>query len=70
MVWYAYTAYFLAGVFLANGVPHFVNGISGKKFQIPFASPLGVGGSSPLLNVMWGLINFPIGFVLMFCLLV
>ncbi|GAG09391.1 unnamed protein product, partial [marine sediment metagenome] len=49
MAWYAYLAYFFAGVFLANGVPHFVHGISGKKFQSPFASPPAVGESSPLV---------------------
>lgn len=66
MEWYAYLAYFFAGVFLANGVPHFVNGISGNKFQSPFASPPGVGESSPLVNVIWGLVNFFIGYVLIF----
>lgn len=66
MVWYAYLAYFLAGVFLANGVPHFMHGISGKKFQSPFASPPAVGESSPLVNVIWGLVNFIIGYVLIF----
>ena len=66
MAWYAYLAYFFAGVFLANGVPHFVHGISGKKFQSPFASPPGVGESSPLVNVIWGLVNFLIGYVLIF----
>jgi len=65
MVWYAYWAHFGAGVFLANGVPHFVNGISGKKFQSPFASPPGVGESSPLVNVIWGMFNFVIGFALL-----
>jgi len=65
MVWYAYLAHFGAGVFLANGVPHFVNGISGKKFQSPFASPPGVGESSPLVNVIWGMVNFVIGFSLL-----
>jgi len=66
MAWYAYLAYFFAGVFLANGVPHFVHGISGKKFQSPFAKPPGVGESSPLVNVIWGLVNFFIGYVLIF----
>lgn len=65
MVWYAYLAYFFAGIFLANGVPHFVHGVSGSKFQSPFASPPGVGESSPLVNVIWGLVNFLIGFVLL-----
>ena len=64
MVWYVYPAYFFAGLFLANGVPHFVNGISGNRFRSPFASPPGVGESSPLVNVIWGLVNFVIGYVL------
>jgi len=66
MAWYAYLAYFFAGVFLVNGVPHFVQGISGKKFPTPFASPPCKGESSPLLNVVWGLVNFLIGYLLIF----
>jgi hypothetical protein len=66
MAWYAYLAYFFAGIFLANGVPHFVQGISGKKFQSPFASPPAVGESSPLVNVIWGLVNFIIGYALIY----
>ena len=65
MAWYVYLAYFVAGVFLANGVPHFVNGISGRKFQSPFASPPTVGESSAIVNVIWGIVNFAIGFVLL-----
>ena len=30
--WYIYLLQFVAGVFLANGVPHFVQGISGHWF--------------------------------------
>jgi hypothetical protein len=63
-MWYAYLAYFFAGNFLANGVPHFVHGISGEPFQSPFASPPAVGLSSPLVNVLWGLANFGIGYLL------
>ncbi len=66
MAWYAYLAYFFAGIFLANGVPHFVHGICGKKFQSPFASPPAVGESSPLVNVIWGLVNFIIGYALIY----
>ena len=66
MIWYVYLTRFIAGLSLANGVPHFVNGISGKRFQSPFASPPGVGESSPLVNVIWGMINFVIGFVLIY----
>ena len=57
--------YFFSGVFLVNGVPHFVHGISGNPFQSPFASPPGIGESSPLVNVLWGAFNFIIGYVLL-----
>lgn len=66
MVWYAYLAYFGAGALLANAVPHFVSGISGSRFQSPFASPPGVGESSPLVNVLWGVTNLIVGWVLLF----
>lgn len=51
------TACFFAGLFFANGIPHFVNGVSGRSFQSPFAKPPGVGESSPVINVIWGVIN-------------
>lgn len=51
---------------LANGVPHFVHGISGKRFQSPFDSPPGVGESSPLVNSIWGMANFIAGYLLIF----
>lgn len=60
-----YLVYFLAGLFLANGIPHFVNGVSGRRFQSPFASPPGRGESSPLINVFWGSLNFIIGYLLL-----
>jgi hypothetical protein len=66
LTWRTYLAYFIAGVFLTNGVPYFIQGISGQKFQSPFASPPGVGESSPLVNVLWGMTNFVIGFLLLF----
>jgi hypothetical protein len=50
--WYIFLLQFVAGLFLANGVPHFVQGISGAWFQTPFASPPAVGESSPVVNVM------------------
>jgi len=46
MPWYFYLLEFLSGMFLANGVPHFVQGVSGAPFQSPFAKPPGVGESS------------------------
>jgi len=66
VAWCVYLARFCAGLVLANGVPHFVNGISGRRFPSPFASPPGRGESSPLVNVVWGMVNFLIGYVLIF----
>ncbi len=62
MLWYEYVACFFAGVFLANAVPHFVNGVSGDPFPTPFAHPPGKGLSSPLVNVLWSLLNVIIGY--------
>ena len=53
-----------AGLFLANAVPHFVNGISGNRFPTPFAKPRGQGLSSPTLNVVWALVNLAAGYSL------
>jgi hypothetical protein len=62
---YIHLLQFVSGLFLANGVPHFVQGISGHRFQTPFASPPGVGESSPVVNVLWGFANLVIGFALL-----
>ncbi len=64
MRWYHYLAYFFGGAFLANAVPHFVNGISGHPFQSPFASPPGEGLSSSTVNVLWGFFNLAVGYML------
>ena len=64
MNWYVYIASFFAGVFLANAVPHFVNGVSGDRFPTPFANPPGKGLSSPLVNVLWALFNLGVGYIL------
>jgi len=64
MAWYVYIAWFLAGAFLANAVPHIVQGACGNKFQTPFASPPGVGESSAAVNVVWGFLNLAVGGVL------
>lgn len=55
--WYNYVMCFFIGVFFANFIPHFVHGISGDAFPTPFAKPHGKGLSSPLLNIIWGLLN-------------
>ena len=64
MRWYHYIAYFFGGAFLANAVPHLVNGVSGNAFQSPFASPPGQGLSSSTINVLWGLLNLAVGYLL------
>jgi hypothetical protein len=52
-MWQLYVFSFLAGVFAANGVPHFVRGVIGQKHQTPFGK-----ASSAVLNVAWGWLNF------------
>src|ERR1700730_511935 len=64
MRWYQYIAYFFGGVFLVNSVPHFPNGVSGRSFPTPFASPPGQGLSPAWVNVLWGLFNLLIGYLL------
>jgi hypothetical protein len=60
----ALMAYFFGGVFAANAIPHFVAGTMGRAFQSPFAKPPGKGLSSSTVNVVWGFLNFVIGYVL------
>ena len=65
MPWYVYVLQFVSGLLLANGIPHFVQGVSGHRFQSPFASSPGVGESSPLVNVLWGFANLAAGFAIL-----
>jgi hypothetical protein len=55
---YIYT--FLAGLFAADGVPHFIKGITGHSHQTPFGNP-----SSAIVNVIWGWANFVIAGILL-----
>lgn len=64
MRWYHYVAYLFGGAFLANAVPHLVQGMSGSAFQTPFASPAGIGLSSSTVNVLWGAFNLIVGYLL------
>jgi hypothetical protein len=43
MTWLDDLSYVFGGGFLANAVPHFVNGVMGRPFQSPFAKPPGEG---------------------------
>jgi hypothetical protein len=64
MHWYQYLAYFFGGAFLANSLPHLGNGVSGRSFQSPFASPPGKGLSSSTVNVLWGFFNLAVAYLL------
>jgi hypothetical protein len=48
----AYLLFFIAGLVGANGVPHFIKGITGEKHRTPFKNP-----SSAATNVLWGAAN-------------
>jgi len=48
LVWY-----FIIGILLGNGAPHFAFGAAGKAFRSPFGQR-----STPRTNVLWGLSNF------------
>jgi uncharacterized PurR-regulated membrane protein YhhQ (DUF165 family) len=63
--WYHYISYFFGGAFLANTIPHLVNGISGSPFQSPFAKPPGEGLSSATVNVLWGSFNLLVAYLLL-----
>lgn len=65
MPWYNVAVLFLGGVFLANFVPHFVAGVSGRPFHSPFAKPPFRGLSSPTVNIFWGLFNLAVAYTLL-----
>lgn len=52
-----YLAQFFVGALLCNALPHLAAGLQGRCFPTPFATPRGVGHSSPLANVLWGFAN-------------
>lgn len=64
MKWNHALSYFFGGAFLTNAIPHFVNGVSGRSFPLPFASPPGQGFSPAWVNVLWGLFNLAVGYLL------
>ncbi len=61
----SYVAYFFAGAFLVNSIPHLAAGVRGEPFPSPFAKPPGLGLSSPTVNVAWGTLNLVIGAILL-----
>jgi hypothetical protein len=58
-------AYFFGGAFFANFVPHFVSGVLGRTFPTPFASPPFRGQSSSRVNVLYGLGNLAVAYMLL-----
>jgi hypothetical protein len=62
--WWFYVAAVFAAAFLVNGIPHFVQGVSGKPFPSPFSGGPGTL-DSPERNVFWGGGNLVVGGVLL-----
>jgi hypothetical protein len=65
MFWLHLPAYFFAGAFFANFVPHFVSGVLGHTFPTPFASPPFRGMSSSRVNVLYGLCSLAVAYALL-----
>jgi hypothetical protein len=60
-MWQVYVFGFLAGVFGVNGIPHFLNGLAGKKFKSPFGE-----NSDYMVNIVWGWLNFIVAGIFLF----
>lgn len=62
------TLAFFAGLFLANGIPHFVTGVSAREFTNPLVERVRKvlpGAPVPLVNVCWGMLNFGLAWFLL-----
>jgi len=46
----------ISGFFLFNAIPHFVQGICGKRHMTPFSPQ-----SAAVVNVIWGWVNIILG---------
>jgi hypothetical protein len=55
----------LAGALLCNAIPHLAAGLRGEPFPSPFATPSGIGHSSPVVNFLWGSGNLFAGIALL-----
>jgi len=60
-MWQLYVYSVLAGLIGANGVPHFIKGITGNKYPSPFGK-----SSTAVTNVIWGWLNFAVAGVLIY----
>jgi len=65
MKWFNYLACFFSGAFLVNVLPHLVHGIDGDYFPTPFGNVLGTLPTSPIVNILWAMINLLTGFLLL-----
>ncbi|MFM0198140.1 hypothetical protein PQQ65_34335 [Paraburkholderia strydomiana] len=61
----SFVAIFFAGAFLCNAMPHLTAGLRGEVFPSPFSTPHGKGPSSPLVNLLWGMLNALTGLALL-----
>ena len=58
-------AIFFGAAFATNAVPHLSKGLTGAPFQTPFARPPGVGLSPARTNVLWGMVNVVVAWLLL-----
>jgi hypothetical protein len=54
-----YILVFIVGVCVANGIPHYIKGVTGQSHMTVFNKV-----SSSTVNVLWGLFNWFLAFIL------
>ena len=65
MPWPVYIAHFFCGAFLANALPHLIAGLTATRLPTAFGSPPFRGMSSPVVNVVYALINLALAYLLL-----
>jgi hypothetical protein len=64
VLWWYYLVAIPAAAIVVNGIPHFVQGVSGMSFPTPFSGGPGTLDSAAR-NVLWGSANLIVGSVLL-----
>ncbi len=64
MQWWFYLVAIPTALLLTNGIPHFTQGIAGKKFPSPRSGGPGTEDTA-LFNVLWGGGNLIVGAILL-----
>jgi hypothetical protein len=64
MIWWFYLVAIFAALLLVNGIPHFTQGLAGKRFPSPFSGGAGTE-DEPWRNVLWGAGNLIVGGILL-----